>query len=282
MNQSTDIGDFAPSSLSSLDRSAKGDRSGGSRLLMRPAGSSQVRPRTHGWPPRFGKSPWPTSSPKRWRRASMNVRSVAQQPRGIQFLLLGAKDRDIIFIDEIHEMKREYQTALYLALDKQRISSRQGTAHRKASLSATSPAAGDDGRIQHSPTSSGPDEAAIAIRILFRRRTGPGTSPSPQGIGWTVDEEVFPQIAQRSRGTSRLALRLLQSCHRVARSIGESNIVPEHLNRACELEQIDELGLGPNEQQYMSILARGPARLKYWQACSAFRPEPSAKSSNNS
>ncbi len=47
--------------------------------------------------------------------------AVAQQPCGIQFLLLNAKDRDIIFIDEIHEMKRDYQTALYLALDKQRI-----------------------------------------------------------------------------------------------------------------------------------------------------------------
>ena len=28
-------------------------------------------------------------------------------------------------------------------------------------------------------------------------------------LGWNVDEEVFPQIAQRSRGVPRLALRLL-------------------------------------------------------------------------
>lgn len=34
-----------------------------------------------------------------------------------------------------------------------------------------------------------------------------------------------------------------------------------HLQRACTLEQIDELGLGPTEQQYLAILADGPNRL---------------------
>ena len=32
-------------------------------------------------------------------------------------------------------------------------------------------------------------------------------------------------------------------------------------NRACDLEQIDEIGLGPVEQKYISILKDGPQRL---------------------
>ena len=71
---------------------------------------------------------------------------------------------------------------------------------------------------------------------------------------------LVPQIAQRSKGTPRLALRLLQSCHRVCRSLGESSITADHLQKACELEHIDELGLGTNEQQYLRILAEGPNR----------------------
>ena len=34
-----------------------------------------------------------------------------------------------------------------------------------------------------------------------------------------------------------------------------------HLQRACELEQIDSLGLGPDERRYLEILKDGPARL---------------------
>ena len=34
-----------------------------------------------------------------------------------------------------------------------------------------------------------------------------------------------------------------------------------HLDRACQLEQIDELGLGPTEQKYLELAAEGPTRL---------------------
>ncbi|MEI7687972.1 MAG: Holliday junction DNA helicase RuvB C-terminal domain-containing protein [Planctomycetota bacterium] len=80
-------------------------------------------------------------------------------------------------------------------------------------------------------------------------------------LEWAVDDSVLPEIAQRSRGTPRLALRMLQSCRRVCRSEGNRKITTEHLERACLLEQIDGLGLGPTEQQYLDIMTEGPCRL---------------------
>jgi len=68
-------------------------------------------------------------------------------------------------------------------------------------------------------------------------------------------------IAQRSKGTPRLALRLLQASRRVCRAEGEETITVDHLQRACVLEQLDDLGLGPTEQQYLRLLADGPMRL---------------------
>ena len=68
-------------------------------------------------------------------------------------------------------------------------------------------------------------------------------------------------IAQRSRGTPRLALRLLQSCRRVCRADNDSTISLAHLHRACELEHLDDLGIGPTEQHYLRILAEGTSRL---------------------
>ena len=54
---------------------------------------------------------------------------------------------------------------------------------------------------------------------------------------------------------------LLQSSRRVCRAEGDSTITVEHLRRACELEQLDELGLGSNERRYLNILVEGSTRL---------------------
>jgi Holliday junction DNA helicase RuvB len=81
------------------------------------------------------------------------------------------------------------------------------------------------------------------------------------GLRWPVQTEVFAEIAKRSRGTPRLALRLLQSCRRVCRSLGEHSITVEHLQRACDLEEIDELGLGPMDRHYLRLLEEGSSRL---------------------
>jgi Holliday junction DNA helicase RuvB len=51
------------------------------------------------------------------------------------------------------------------------------------------------------------------------------------------------------------------AAHRVSRSEGETTVTREHLNRACQLEQIDSLGLGPTERQYLAIVSEGPTRL---------------------
>jgi Holliday junction DNA helicase RuvB len=82
-----------------------------------------------------------------------------------------------------------------------------------------------------------------------------------QALRWSVDEAVFSLIAVRARGTPRLALRLLQSCRRVCRADSRTTITQPDLDRSCQLEQIDGLGLGPTEQKYLQILAGGVSRL---------------------
>ena len=100
-------------------------------------------------------------------------------------------------------------------------------------------------------------------------------------LGWAIEDEVLPEIAGRAKGVPRLALRLLQSCWRVARSQGDESSHSDHLRRACDLEQIDGLGLGPVEQSYLAALADGNSRLNvlssHPRACPA-RPSPRSSS----
>ena len=42
-------------------------------------------------------------------------------PADLNALLLAAKDKEVIFIDEAHELQKMFQTALYLALDKRKV-----------------------------------------------------------------------------------------------------------------------------------------------------------------
>jgi holliday junction DNA helicase RuvB len=82
-----------------------------------------------------------------------------------------------------------------------------------------------------------------------------------QALGWAVDDNAYRPIAERARGTPRLSLRLLQAARRVSRSEGQDRTTLDHMLRACHLEEIDVLGLGPTEQQYLALLAGGAARL---------------------
>jgi len=183
-------------------------------------------------------------------------------PAELNALLLTAKDRDIVFIDETHEMRKDAQTALYLAVDKQRVFVRTGTGSPQGIPIAnfTLLLATTDEFHLLQPLR---DRMRLVLRLDFLSAPELVQVAGQRGhaLGWQVEADVLFEIAQRSRGTPRLALRLLQSCHRVARSLGEDEITLDHLRRACELEQLDELGLGPNEQAYLRILANGPARL---------------------
>ena len=64
-------------------------------------------------------------------------------------------------------------------------------------------------------------------------------------------------------GTPRLSLRLLQSARRTARSEGETTISLSHAERTFDVEEVDALGLGPDEQRYLRILveSNSPVRV---------------------
>jgi holliday junction DNA helicase RuvB len=184
-------------------------------------------------------------------------------PADLNALLLAAKDKDVVHVDESHELDREYQTALYMALDQRRIilqgRSRAGPQSIPLAdftlLMSTTDEYGllqplrDRMKLTLRFTYYSADE--LAVVVLQRARA----------LGWEVHEELLPLIAARSRGTPRLALRLLQACRRVCRAEGEEVITLAHLRRACDLEGIDGLGLGPTDRQYLGILAEGATRL---------------------
>ena len=108
------------------------------------------------------------------------------------------------------------------------------------------------------------DRMKLTLRFQFyaEAELGDVLRQRSKALRWNVDEAVIPEITKRARGTPRLALRLLQSARRCARAEGDTAITLDHLRRACALEGIDTLGLGPVEAQYLRILSdNGATRL---------------------
>jgi Holliday junction DNA helicase RuvB len=186
------------------------------------------------------------------------------EPADLNALLLGASDRDVVHIDECHELAKEYQTALYLAIDQKRIILTGGKLGRSpqsiplADFTLLLSTTDEYGLLQ--PLR---DRMKLTLRFEFYGVEDLTSllAQRSRALGWQVEAAILPLIARRARGTPRLALRLLQAARRVSRAEGESVIIDGHLLRACQLEGIDEAGLGPTEQKYLGVLLDGNNRL---------------------
>lgn len=177
-------------------------------------------------------------------------------------LLLNAKSRDVVHIDEIHESPKPIQTALYLALDKRKII-RSGGNGAPQSLPLSDFTVLLSTTDEYALLQPLRDRMRLCLRFQFYTvgELAIVVQQRAKALCWDIHEELVPLISQRSRGTPRLALRLLQSCHRVCRANGGHTITLAHLKRACDLEQLDSLGLGQVDQQYIQIVANGASRL---------------------
>jgi Holliday junction DNA helicase RuvB len=190
-------------------------------------------------------------------------------PGALNALLLGAGDRDIIFIDEIHELLPLIQTTLYRAMEDRTVFV-QGKDNRTLSLplkDVTVVGATTDEYALLQPLR---DRFQCVLPFTFYGEDALARIALQQAgmLNIVLQPEVAAEIAKRGRGTPRLVLRLLQACHRYARSRGESEVEENHLHATLRLEGLDSLGLGPDEQHYLNYLARRqePVRLTVLEA----------------
>jgi len=187
---------------------------------------------------------------------AQSVSSAAE----LNSVLLSASD-GILFLDEIHLLSAVNQHALLQVLDKRRIFLNGGKCVQSipvADFSLIGATTDLDGVIQplqdrfkmvlHLDYYS-EDELAEIVRQRCR------------ALGWDHEPELLQEIAKRGRQTPRIALRLLQSAHRVSVAEGADLISVNHLERACEIERISDMGLDNVQQKYVQLLGSGPTRL---------------------
>ena len=172
--------------------------------------------------------------------------------------LMGVSERSVLFIDEIHGLKLEPQMQLYRALAEGKVFLSGPSFGCAPALLQLPPftllaATTEEFRL----TKPLRDRFEMILRFDFygKEEIVRILQQHARVRNWIIEDGVLEQVAARSKGIPRHALRLLGTCHRVARSIDCTTINIQHLTDACVLEQIDAFGLDSQEQAYLRILA---------------------------
>lgn len=184
-------------------------------------------------------------------------------------ILSALKGRQVFFIDEIHRLMPDVEEVLYSALEDFRIDIviGQGPGARTHSLPIQTFTA--VGATTRQGLLSAPLRGRFGLVLYLKHydveEMALIVTRAARIIGATADEDAAREIARRSRGTPRVANRLLRRVRDYAQVRAEGHITLEVARTALDLLDVDPWGLDEIDQKIMlTILEKyggGPVGL---------------------
>ena len=182
-----------------------------------------------------------------------------ERPRDIVGLLLGLKEGDVLFIDEIHRLNRLTEELLYSAMEDFRLDLTMGANRGTRCRTINLPRFTLIGATTKLASISAPlrDRFGISQKIEFytNNELKQIIVKFAQLINLNLDDEASHHLAKISRGTPRIALRLLRRTRDYAQVVNETNLISTNLvQKALNSYRIDEKGLDSLDRNYLSFL----------------------------
>ncbi|MBD2453731.1 Holliday junction branch migration DNA helicase RuvB [Nostoc sp. FACHB-87] len=204
-----------------------------------------------------------------------------ERPRDIVGLLVNLKPGDIIFIDEIHRLSRMTEEILYPAMEDYRldITIGKGTSARIRSLPlAKFTLVGATTRVG-ALTSPLRDRFGLVQKLRFYEveELSQIVLRSSQLLQTNVTPDGATEIARRSRGTPRIANRLLKRVRDFAEVKKQPEITESVAAEALHLFQVDPCGLDWTDRKMLSVIIEqfngGPVGLETIAAATGEDPQ---------
>jgi Holliday junction DNA helicase RuvB len=175
-------------------------------------------------------------------------------------ILTGLAPGDVLFIDEIHRLNRVVEEILYPAMEDYEIDIVIGKGPTARSVRLELPRFTLVGATTRTGLVTGP----LRDRFGFVARLEPYDEAELEAIvlrtSHILDVECTVagarEIARRSRGTPRLAIRLLRRVRDFVEVRGAGSITPESAIEGCGLFGVDALGLDRLDRQLLDALCR--------------------------
>ena len=182
-----------------------------------------------------------------------------ERPRDIVGLLLGLKEGEVLFIDEIHRLNRLTEELLYSAMEDFRLDLTMGANRGARCRTINLPRFTLIGATTKLASISAPlrDRFGISQKIDFYTydELKQIVVNFSRLINLNLDDAASYNLAKISRGTPRIALRLLRRVRDYAQVVKQTNLVSVDLvKEALNSYKIDEIGLDSLDRQYLSFL----------------------------
>lgn len=192
-----------------------------------------------------------------------------EKPKDLAALLTNLNEGDVLFIDEIHRMNRVVEEVLYPAMEDNALDIIIGQGPSARSIRIDLPHFTLVGATTRAGQLSAPlrDRFGVVLRLeLYSPEELSLIVKRSAGIlGVDTDEQGAMEIASRSRGTPRIANRLLKRARDFAQVLGNGIITDATANMALERMEIDSLGLDSIDRMLLNCMIKnyngGPVGL---------------------
>ncbi len=185
-------------------------------------------------------------------------------------ILTNLNEGDILFIDEIHRLNRAVEEILYSAMEDYALDIIVGKGPSARNIRFSLKRFTLIGATTRAGMLSSPLRDRFGILCRLEMYTPVElqkiVTRSAKTLGISVDEKGSFEIARRSRGTPRIANRLLKRVRDFSAVAGSNTVTEAHAAHALSKMEIDELGLDETDRNLLRALIEkfggGPAGLE--------------------
>jgi len=210
-------------------------------------------------PPGLGKT---TLSHVIANELGVNLRStsgpVLERPGDLAALLTNLQPRDVLFVDEIHRLSPIVEEVLYPALEDFQIDIMIGEGPAARSIKLDLPPFTLIGATTRAGLLTAPlrDRFGIVHRLEFYSplELAAIVRRSAKILGIACDADGAAEIARRSRGTPRIANRLLRRVRDFAEVKASGSINADVANAALEMLKVDQEGFDAIDRRLLGMI----------------------------
>ncbi|HHE7642655.1 TPA: Holliday junction branch migration DNA helicase RuvB, partial [Staphylococcus aureus] len=203
----------------------------------------------------------------------VNIRTVSgpslERPGDLAAILSGLQPGDVLFIDEIHRLSSVVEEVLYPAMEDFFLDIIIGKGDEARSIRIDLPPFTLVGATTRAGSLTGPlrDRFGVHLRLEYYNESDLKEIiiRTAEVLGTGIDEESAIELAKRSRGTPRVANRLLKRVRDFQQVNEDEQIYIETTKHALGLLQVDQHGLDYIDHKMMNCIIKqyngGPVGL---------------------
>jgi holliday junction DNA helicase RuvB len=193
-----------------------------------------------------------------------------EKPGDLAALLTNLNPGDVLFIDEVHRLSRSVEEILYPAMEDYALDIITGKGQMAASYHLPLPKFTLVGATTRAGQLSAPlrDRFGVVLRLEMYspQELAQIVTRSANILDIPIEPDGALEIASRSRGTPRIANRLLKRVRDFAQVISSGVITYESAKEGLNRLEIDEIGLDANDRRMLNALIKfyngGPVGLE--------------------